>query len=82
MKEPAVNDRYFAVPEVVRLTPRESDVIRLIALGCTYVQVADRLGVSPHTVASHIKNAYRKLGVRSGAAAVMRAVELKLFGER
>jgi DNA-binding CsgD family transcriptional regulator len=82
MKEPAVNDRYFAVPEVVRLTPRESDVIRLIALGCTYVQVANRLGVSPHTVASHIKNAYRKLGVRSGAAAVMRAVELKLFGER
>jgi len=77
-----VNDRYFAVPEVVRLTPRESDVIRLIALGCTYVQVANRLGVSPHTVASHIKNAYRKLGVRSGAAAVMRAVELKLFGER
>ena len=77
-----MNDRYFAVPEVVRLTPRESDVIRLIALGCTYVQVANRLGVSPHTVASHIKNAYRKLGVRSGAAAVMRAVELKLFGER
>jgi DNA-binding CsgD family transcriptional regulator len=81
MKEPAMNDRYFAVPEVVRLTPRESDVIRLISRGCTYVQVADRLGVSLHTVGSHIKNAYRKLGVRSGAAAVMRAVELKLFGE-
>jgi ATP/maltotriose-dependent transcriptional regulator MalT len=37
--------------------------------------------VSLHTVGSHIKNAYRKLGVRSGAAAVMRAVELRLFGE-
>jgi DNA-binding CsgD family transcriptional regulator len=81
MKELAMNDRCFAVPEVVRLTPRESDVIRFIALGCTYVQVADRLGISVHTVASHVKNAYRKLGVRSGAAAVMRAVELKLFGE-
>ena len=66
---------------VVRLTPRESDVLRLIARGCTYSQVADRLGVSLHTVATHIKNAYRKLGVRSGAAAVMRAVELRLFGE-
>ena len=76
-----MNDRYFAVPEVVRLTPREADVIRLIAAGCTYVQVADNLGVSLHTVTSHVKNAYRKLGVRSGAAAVMRAVELKLFGE-
>jgi DNA-binding CsgD family transcriptional regulator len=80
-KELAVNDRLFAVPEVVHLTPRESDVIRLIAHGCTYVQVADRLGVSAHTVASHVKNAYRKLGVRSGAAAVMRAVELKFLGE-
>jgi LuxR family transcriptional regulator, maltose regulon positive regulatory protein len=64
-----------------RLTPRESDVLRLIARGCTYAQAADRLGVSLHTVTTHIKNAYRKLGVRSGAAAVMRAVELKLFGE-
>jgi DNA-binding CsgD family transcriptional regulator len=76
-----VNDRYFATPAVVRLTPRESDVIRLISRGCTYVQVADSLGVSLHTVTSHVKNAYRKLGVRSGAAAVMRAVQLNLFGE-
>jgi len=65
----------------VRLTPRESDVLRQIASGCTYVQAADRLGVSLHTVTSHVKNAYRKLGVRSAAHAVMRAVELKLFGE-
>jgi DNA-binding CsgD family transcriptional regulator len=76
-----MNDRYFGVPEVVRLTPRESDVIRLIAFGCTYVQAADRLGVSLHTVTSHVKNAYRKLGVRSGAAAVMRAVELRIIGD-
>lgn len=67
--------------ETRRLTPRESDVVRLIARGCTYAQVADRLGVSVHTVTTHIKNAYRKLGVRSGAAAVMRAVELRVFGE-
>ena len=65
-----------------RLTPRESDVLQLIARGCTYDQVADRLGVSRHTVGSHVKNTYRKLGVRSGAAAVMRAVELRLFHEK
>lgn len=76
-----MNDRYCAVPEVVRLTPRESDVIRLIARGCTYVQVANSLGISLHTVTSHVKSAYRKLGARSGAHAVMRAVQLKLFGE-
>lgn len=67
--------------EAIRLTRREIDVLRLIARGCTYEQVADRLGVSLHTVTSHIKNAYRKLGVRSGAAAVTRAIELRQLGE-
>ena len=62
------------------LTPREIDVLRLIARGCTYKQVADRLGVSLHTVASHTKNTYRKLGVRSSAAAVMQAVTMQLLG--
>jgi DNA-binding CsgD family transcriptional regulator len=70
-----------ALNEPARLTPRESDVLRLIARGCTYAQAAARLGVSPHTITTHIKNSYRKLGVRSGAAAVMRAVELKQIGE-
>ena len=65
--------------EAARLTRREIDVLRLIAHGCTYQQVADQLGVSLHTVGSHIKNAYRKLGVRSAAAAVMRAVTMRLL---
>jgi len=72
---------FATLDEAIRLTPRETDVLRLIARGCTYEQVADRLDISLHTVTSHIKNAYRKLGVRSGAAAVMRAVELQLLGE-
>jgi DNA-binding CsgD family transcriptional regulator len=63
------------------LTTREADVLRLLASGCTYAQVAARLGISEHTVASHIKNAYRKLEVHSAAAAVMRAVELRMFDE-
>ena len=67
-----------ATPQTPALTPRESEVVRLLAQGCTYEQVADRLGVSPHTVTSHIKNAYRKLGVRCAAAAVMRAVQLRV----
>ena len=59
------------------LTLREADVVRLLADGCTYVQIGQQLGISAHTVASHIKNAYRKLDVHCAAAAVMRAIELR-----
>jgi len=62
------------------LTARESEVLRLLAFGCSYSQAADRLGVSTHTVTSHVKNLYRKLGVHSAAAAVMRAVQMQLLG--
>jgi LuxR family transcriptional regulator, maltose regulon positive regulatory protein len=70
---------FAAVNEPTALTPRECDVLRLLALGCTYEQVADRLGVSPHTITTHIKNVYRKLGVRCAAAAVMRGVQLRML---
>jgi DNA-binding CsgD family transcriptional regulator len=61
------------------LTPRELEVVRLLASGCSYCQMAIRLGISPHTIVSHVKNAYRKLDVHTAAAAVMRAVELGLL---
>lgn len=61
------------------LTPREIEVVRLLARGCHYAQIGKALGVAPNTIATHIKNAYRKLKVHSAAAAVMRAVELRLL---
>jgi DNA-binding CsgD family transcriptional regulator len=63
----------------VKLTQREAQVLRLIARGCTYAQAAGQLGMSANTIGSHVKNAYRKLDVHSAAAAVMRAVELRLI---
>jgi DNA-binding CsgD family transcriptional regulator len=64
------------------LTAREIDVLALLARGCSYAAIGQRLGISAHTVASHIKNSYRKLEVHCAAAAVMRAVELQLIGPR
>jgi DNA-binding NarL/FixJ family response regulator len=61
------------------LTEREGDVLQLIAHGCSYYEIALRLGISVHTVTSHVKNCYRKLEVHCAAAAVMRAVELRLL---
>jgi DNA-binding CsgD family transcriptional regulator len=61
------------------LTLRESDVLRLLASGCTYAQAGERLGITANTVGSHVKSAYRKLEVHSAAAAVMRAMQLELL---
>jgi DNA-binding NarL/FixJ family response regulator len=63
-----------------RLTYREMEVLQLLARGCTYIQVGDRLRMSVHTVESHVKNVYRKLNVHSARAAVWRATELRMLG--
>ena len=64
-----------------RLTRREIDVLRLLARGSTYELIADQLCISVHTVASHIKNTYRKLDVHSARAAVFRAMQLRLLDQ-
>ena len=63
------------------LTAREVDVLRLLSRGLRYADIALSLGITRNTTAGHLKNAYRKLEVRSGPAAVMRAIELRLLGE-
>jgi DNA-binding CsgD family transcriptional regulator len=58
------------------LTTREVDVLRLLSRGYTYFEIGTQLGLSVHTVTSHIKKSYRKLGVHSAAAAVTPAADL------
>lgn len=63
------------------LTSREVQVLWWLAQGCTYLRIGDRLGVSLHTVETHIKSIYRKLGVHNAAAAVGLAIKLELLSE-
>ena len=51
------------------LTPRELDVLRLVAQGLSNPDIARRLVVSEHTVHRHLANILRKLGLSSRAAA-------------
>ena len=52
-------------PEVDQLTPREREVLQLIARGYRYKQIALRLGISPRTVESHTSAVLRKLQLTS-----------------
>jgi DNA-binding CsgD family transcriptional regulator len=56
-----------------RLTPRQNELLRLLAAGHTNSQIARRLGISEGTVRTHLENIYGKLGVSSRTAAVTRA---------
>ena len=52
------------------LSPREFEVLSLLATGQLYKEIADKLGISYETVNYHIKNIYQKLHVRSRSEAV------------
>ena len=59
-----------AFPE---LTPREREVLGLIASGLANAAIAGRLGLAPNTVSNHISNIFAKLQVASRAEAIVRA---------
>jgi HD-GYP domain-containing protein (c-di-GMP phosphodiesterase class II) len=61
------------------LTPRENEVLRLIAAGHTAKGVAQHLQISPKTADNHIQNIYSKIGVGTRAAAALYAVERGLI---
>jgi predicted ATPase/DNA-binding CsgD family transcriptional regulator/DNA-binding XRE family transcriptional regulator len=62
-----------------RLTPRELEVLRLLAEGWSYHQIAERLVISPHTVNHHVSTIYDKLGVTSRVAALHAAHKERLL---
>jgi DNA-binding NarL/FixJ family response regulator len=61
------------------LTPREIDVLRLLATGNTDRQIADVLSISPATVSTHVKRILQKLDVPTRAGAASRAMHIGLI---
>ena len=68
-----------AGPESGDLTPRELEVLALMAEGLPNKAIADRLGISEHTVKFHVHAIMGKLGAQSRTEAVTRATRLGLL---
>ncbi len=62
-----------------KLTEREESVLTLIAKGCSRAEAAETLGMSQHTVTTHIKHIYRKLSVHNRTEAVFEAYQMGLI---
>ena len=66
-------------PDAALLSPREREVLALLATGLSDREIAEQLVVSRHTVHRHVANIRTKLGCRSRAAAVAEAARLGLL---
>jgi DNA-binding NarL/FixJ family response regulator len=64
-----------AGPNIPRLTDRETEILRLIAKGLTYPQIATRLTLSTRTVQNHVRNTLTKLQLHNKAELVRYALE-------
>ncbi len=63
----------------VKLSRRETDVLRLVTEGYTNVQIAEVLDISAHTVKSHVNSLFNKLGVNDRTQAAVLAARSHLI---
>jgi predicted ATPase/DNA-binding CsgD family transcriptional regulator len=68
-----------AQPLIEPLTPRERELLQLLAAGHSYQEIAEQLTIAVGSVKSHSHNIYAKLGVRNRVQAALRAAELGLL---
>ncbi len=74
---PSVDRERLSQPE--ELSPSELRVLRYLPTNLTRPEIASELYLSVHTVNTHIRNIYSKLGARDRSSAVRRARELRLL---
>ncbi|MCZ7413836.1 MULTISPECIES: response regulator [unclassified Streptomyces] len=65
-------------PDAPRLTERETEVLRLVAKGLSYKQIAERLVISHRTVQNHVQNTLGKLQLHNRVELVRYAIEAGL----
>jgi DNA-binding NarL/FixJ family response regulator len=78
LSQPQAGDPSAVSSELDVLTPREREVVSLVALGLNNDQIADRLFLSPLTAKTHVNRAMTKLSVRDRAQLVVLAYQAGL----
>ena len=78
-RPPAAPAHFDASPAPCPLTPRECEILGLVAEGLTNDKVAAELAISPETVQSHVRNSMSKLGADTRTQAVATAVRRSLI---
>jgi len=67
-------------PAEEALTPRETEIAKLVAIGLRNAEVAARLAISEVTVKTHLNNIFQKLGLRGRTALALYAIRMGLVG--
>jgi len=67
--------RRFSRTDTTNLTPRESEILDMLATGTKNVEIASNLYISPHTVKTHLHNIYKKIKVSNRLEAACWAAE-------
>jgi len=52
--------------DVVKITPRDEEVLRLLAQGCSNKEIAGCLNISPRTVKQHLRTLFQRAGITEG----------------
>lgn len=76
---PASFQRNDAAISTLGITPREQEVLALLAAGKSNKEIAQKLGVSPNTIKTQVASLYQKLEVQRRTQAVQKARELALI---
>lgn len=64
------NDSDTKTSRVLQVTPRQAEILRLIASGLSDKQIGSRLGVSPRTIQSHVDRLYLQNGLHKRTALI------------
>ncbi|GEM_PF-3720838 len=78
LAQPELTESFAETELPAGLSPRELEVLQLVASGLSDAQVARKLVLSPRTVSTHLQSIYNKLGVNSRVAATRFALEHRL----